>query len=168
MKTLKLIIVAVCVSVLALFLLGAECGVPVEVTDNLPPYYIMFKLDGVSKVFDKGFTDVESNAFANIVGVDETWFYATSDEIGEGDTWTNLMQIYLYGISEGVYSDLDSTIYYRDETTWHTTSTSTFTITKYEDVGGVIEGTFSGTVDGMVITEGVLKVKIIPDNTYDN
>ncbi len=75
----------------------------------MPPYYIMFKLDGVSKIFDKVFTHVESSAFANIVA-DETWFYATSDEIGEGDPWTNLMQIYLYGISERVYSD--STIYY--------------------------------------------------------
>ena len=165
MKTLKLIITAVCVSILALFLLGAECGVPVETGYSLPPYYIMFKVDGVSKIFDKGFTDFESNAFAGMSGGTQTAFFATAEVISSFDNRMNYIEIFLNGISEGAYSD--AVIDYHEEGILYLTNTGSLTITKYEDVGGVIEGTFSGTVEGKVITEGKFKVKRLPNDIWD-
>ena len=161
MITIKILISAICVSVLTLFLLGAACGVPVDTSDS---YYIKFKLDGEPKCFDKGLTDIESNAFANKYLENNTNFFATSDEYANSDDWTNCIEIFLEGVLEGEYSDAG--IFYKDEETWDDISTNSLTITKYEDVGGVIEGTFSGTGGGKVITEGVFKVKRIPNDTF--
>ena len=163
MNKLKLVITAVCLSTLALFLLGAECGVPV---DSLPPYYIMFKLDGESKIFDKGYTDIESNAFANKVGGNSTLFCATSDVLSSSDTKTNFIEISLNGFFEGEYSN-ENIYYFDNEGNVSLIFTNSIKITKYEDVSGVIEATFSGTGDGKVITEGVFKVKRIPNDTWD-
>jgi hypothetical protein len=51
MKTIKLLINTICVSVFTLFLLGAACGVPVDTSDS---YYIKFKVDGVQKNYERG------------------------------------------------------------------------------------------------------------------
>ena len=41
------------------------------------------------------------------------------------------------------------------------------TITSYGDEGGVIEGTFSGTVDSMAVTDGEFRVKRVDDDSFD-
>jgi hypothetical protein len=128
----------------------------------------MFKFDGESKIFDKGFTDVEKNAFANKVGVGETDFFATSDELVNVDVWTNCIEIFLMGISEGTYSNVYIGYHELEEDPWYVTVDGSLTITKYEEVGGVIEGTFSGTFDGKEITDGKFKVKRIPNDTWSD
>lgn len=165
MKRSVYIITAICVFSLSFFLFT---GCPSDV-ESLPAYYIMFKLDGESKIFDKGFTDVKKNAFANKYGVAETDFFATSDELINSGVWTNYLEIFLNGISEGTYSNVG--IYYKEleEDPWYEALDGSLTITKYEEVGGVIEGTFSATVtniDTKNITEGKFKVKRIPNDTW--
>ena len=62
------------------------------------------------------------------------------------------------------------TICYYEEGTCYGTSAGSLTITKYDDVGGVIEGTFSGSVSSgttKVITAGVIKVKRIANDSWD-
>ncbi|UCB45310.1 MAG: hypothetical protein JSV25_14010 [Spirochaetota bacterium] len=176
MKSFKLIIVAICVSFLALFLLGAECGVvPEEVS-----YYIMFKVNDVQKVFDKGATNWESKPFGQTITGDPdfTNMYANPNVETGDETPFNEITIDFYGTSTGTYTGTVQAqlAYYENGVGWRAysgTDDIIVTVTRCDtDVGGVIEGTFSTTIyelvpDGVtkVITEGKFKVKRIADNT---
>ena len=171
MKILKLFITAVCISALAFFFLGA-CG-------GSDDYYITFKVDGVSKTFDKGFTDYESAPFGNLVDLYGDLFamYATPDE-ETGESWPdNYISIMFRGTSTGTYSDtLEASLYYREYGSgwWEggPVDDIIITVTKYDDMGGVVEGTFSTTIIDEIsesitreITEGKFRVKRIADDT---
>ncbi|UCB44594.1 MAG: hypothetical protein JSV25_10265 [Spirochaetota bacterium] len=164
MKTLKLMITAVCVSVLALFLLGAECGVPVE---TVLGYYIMFKADDVQKYFDKGLTNYESEPFGNPVtsAEDYTVFFATPDEETGDEAVENGIAIMFDGTTIGTYTNTETIVQYTEDGIDVSGNADTVSVTKYDDEGGVIEGTFSGTIEGVVITEGQFRVKRVAKDT---
>ena len=174
MKKLKLIIVVICVPVLALFLLGAECGVvpartPVRTVESLPDYYIIFKFDGVEMDFKKGFTNVEVNAFANVFDSEYTFFFATS-EVVQFNPNGYFIYFVVNGIDDGEYT-LDYIEYQGKKVDpIYGSSEGSIKITEYGDVSGVIEGTFSATVadNGTTkdITEGKFKVKRIQDDKF--
>jgi hypothetical protein len=175
MKTFKLIIVAVCVSTLALFLLGAECGVVPGLG-----YYIKFKVDGVEKNFDKGLTNYESEPFGNeVMGNGEAFFLAATPDVETGeDPPNNYIGITFDGTKTGTYTGFlqADLIFLENGKGWMDdvgTDDLVVTVTKYEDEGGVIEGTFSSTVietepDSVFkeITEGEFRVKRITDGTF--
>ena len=170
MKTLKLIVVAMCVSVLTLLLFAGQCGVPVETSVS---YDIKFKVDGVQKNFDKGLTNYVSEPFGHPItgSPDYTQVLATPDvETGESLPDNGIM-IYFIGTTTGIYTDANAMIEY-GEGEWYVTDGNpvTVTITKYENEGGVIEGTFSGTVSftlsDKVITEGEFTVKRVAKDLF--
>jgi hypothetical protein len=177
MKILKLIVTAMCVSVLALFLFAAECGVPVEsadIFDSLPTYFIIFKLDGESKTFDKGMTLYERQAFGNEHPLDgkTTLFAMPNVETGEVEPITYIW-IDFNGTDEDTYPAifLNADISYFqlriDGGANVSNSNVTVQVTSYGVLGETIEGYFSGLLtDGSIITEGVFKVFRAPDNTF--
>ena len=133
----------------------------------------------MQKVFDRGLTNYESNPFGEVVTDegDYTIIIATPDVRTGDDTATNGIEIVLDGITPGTYSGIGiaSVIYYENENAWVSdpvTNDITVDITKYDDVGGVIEGTFSTTLveaipDSLtkVITDGEFKVVRAANNT---
>jgi hypothetical protein len=169
MKTIKLLINAICVSVFTLFLLGAACGVPVDTSDS---YYIKFKVDGVQKNYDKGLTDVEEKPFGIQWPEDGTEIWANPNVVSNGDQieWLYIMTFLLDVGTEST----DGTVEYVTEARAiiYRSTSYTVTITTYGSVGGIIEGTFSATVENFFppndlkeITEGEFRVKRIADNT---
>ena len=171
MKAIKLIVTVMCVSVFALFLLGAECGVPEEVVDSLPAYYIIFKADGELKTYSKGFTDFNGDACGNYVSSETTQIVAlpVASALVDGPLDEYFLIIFpgqeSYDSVYFQYGDGSGDVYITPGP-----EISSVTITKYEDEGGVIEGTFSGmvTLDTDIdITEGKFKVKRVPDDSFD-
>ena len=148
---------------------------PDENGDSLPAYYIIFKVDGEIKTFDKGFTGYESNPFGNATtdngGASVLW--ASPDETTPFDA-DNYIKIYLFGIIQGTYTGSSEVLqlgYLVGGTLYNSAEEVSVTITKYDDVGGVIEGTFYGTVtftvEDKIITEGKFKVKRVADGTLN-
>ena len=144
-------------------------------------YYIKFKADGVEKVFDLGLTDVEENAFGEVLGGSMTLLFGTPETFANLDAGNpnNFVGITLLGTEAGSYDDdtgLDS-FNYTVEQAEYQPSSSELTITSFGAEGGDIVGTFSATVQWasgepasdpeILITEGEFKVKRIPNDSYD-
>ena len=119
MKLLKLFII-ICISSFSFMFFSGCVSIP---------YYISFNVNGVYKIFDKGITDVESNAFANKYGGTETIFFATSDETEYVFSETsNCIEIYLSGVLEATYSNVR--LLYREEGPWYSTASAFVKVTK--------------------------------------
>ena len=164
MKRFIFIITFVCIASLSFFLF-TECAVPP------PGYYIKFKVDGVQKNYDKGLTDVEEKPFGIQWTENSTEIWANPNVVSNGDQIECLYIITLL-LDVGTEST-DGIVYYVTEAdVWYSSTSYTVTITTYESVGGVIEGTFSAEVttedppnDTKVITDGEFRVKRLADNT---
>ena len=103
--------------------------------------------------------------------------YATPDvETGDPEP-DNYISVMFLGTTTGTYSDTSqASLFYRENGNgwWEGGSVDNIiiTVTKYDDVGGVVKGTFSTTIieevpDSLTkeITEGKFKVKRIADDT---
>jgi hypothetical protein len=117
------------------------------------------KVDDADKNFDKGLTNYESKPCGQllIVYADLSNMLATSDdETGETFPYNNIY-IRFYGTTAGTYTEAEADLRYGEGGTWYVSDGNPVTVTKYEDAGGVIEGTFSGTIffdlEDRVITE---------------
>ena len=165
MKRFILIITVVCVASLS-FVLFTGC--PTAPTD---PYYVTFKIDGVAKNFNKGFTNYESNPFGNEIADTYTLFVATpDDETGEAEPY-NYIWIDFDGVDTDTYPitfpNTDLSLDLAIEGSGASSSDVTMQVTVYGAVGETIEGTFSGSLDdGSTITEGEFRVLRAPDNTF--
>lgn len=163
MKRFLLIITAICIASLSIFVFT---GCPTATTDT---YYIKFKLDGVDKNFDKGYTNYESNPFGNERGPATILFATPDDETGAEEP-NNYIRIYFYGLDTDTYPatlpDVLLTLRIGGGDSAIDTD-DTLQVTRYGAVGGTIEGTFSGSLSNdSIITEGEFRVLRVPDNTY--
>jgi hypothetical protein len=121
--------------------------------------------------------DVEPGAFAtfhssNTIGTEMlAQPTETSSEEPPPDNFVHFyVQSPLTAPASYTISDFKYKYYWLNGATWEFTSL-VFEITKYDSVGGTIEGTFSGTIDEfvgpglMTVTDGDFVVKRIDDNT---
>jgi hypothetical protein len=138
-------------------------------------YYIRFTLDGTAYDFTKGTTDIEAAAFGNIL-TQGPWVFmgGTSEEVSSEEEPDNGIMILINGTTADTYS-LDPT----DEETMfmvivngvgYNQESGSVIVTAVGEVGGAIEGTFSGTVEGaetsVSLTDGSFRVKRITDDRY--
>jgi Family of unknown function (DUF6252) len=148
-------------------------------------YYVKFKANGEEVIFGLGFTDVEPNAFANIIYGSSTMFVATPDTVDKGTTPSSIIVITIGGTGPGTYTygaDSQLVISFRDSGVPYilaTGSTGSVKVTSFGEVGGTIEGTFEATAylvsaqgikmaapPDLIITEGSFRVKRIADGTF--
>ena len=169
MKKCTWIMTVVCIVSLAiLFFNGCPNTNSGTTTDS---YYIKFKLDGVQMNFDKGLTDVEENPFGIQWTDDSTEIWANPNVVSNGHQ-TEYIYILTPLLDSGTESNTFSVEYKTEAGDTYRSTSYTVTITTYESEEGVIEGTFSATVESVVpngppkeITEGEFRVKRIADNT---
>ena len=99
-----------------------------------------------------GFTNIEDDAFGMVEAgtPDTTWLLATPDVATDLSDTINFVMIVFEGTTTGTYSmsDVVQAGYVINGYGWLFTDI-TLVVTTYEDVGGVIKGTFSGTVEDM-------------------
>jgi hypothetical protein len=153
--------------ILIAFSLMAGCGSGGSPdSDPLPGYYVQCTIGGVACDFNKGATDGEKDA--HIVGT-LGYFHSTSvdktqaelDMLGPNAIsldWqgSNVSRTTgKYTISVDYFDSLGNEYYNRKS------GDCSVTITKYEGVGGVVEGTFEGivTLDSGVTTLGIANGK---------
>ena len=178
MKPLRIIGVAVLLSMSSLFFFSASC-------ESDPGYYISFKADGMTFTFNQGLTDITSEAFGNIVFSDTAIIlFATPEQNKTSASAPNtyiIIQLFATGI--GTYppsgenfiplAALLTVFYIKDGVSYSSNSFPgevSLTIDTLEDVDGVIEGTFYAHVgDGILdiqITEGRFRVKRVPNESF--
>jgi hypothetical protein len=119
---------------------------------RLSGYYIYAKIGDTDYEWKLGFTNVEDDAFGIVEpgAPDTTWLLATPDIAADvGDT-DNFVMIVFEGTTTGTYSmsDVVQAGYSINGLPLLFTDI-TLVVTTYEDVGGVIKGTFSGTVEDL-------------------
>ena len=134
-------------------------------------YYVKATLDGTTYEWQYGFTDIEPNAFGSYYpSVPGTEIFAQPAVIAstapEADNYVYFF-ILSSSTSPASYSisdfDTEGAFYTINGTYWDFT-VITFEITKYDAVGGTIEGTFSGSLlewlgsDTKTVTNGQFKV----------
>ena len=165
MKRFLLIISALCVASLSIFLFT---GCPTATTEG---YYIKFKLDGVDKNFDKGLTDIEVKPFGVLKEGSTTEIFANPNEVTSVEI---IEHLYFYtSLTDVGTESVEVIVVYETETSVVYSSSSTpatVTFSTYESEGGVIEGTFSATVNNVTygdkeITEGEFRVKRLDNDT---
>jgi hypothetical protein len=154
------------ISVCCLSLLFFDCSTPSSNPDFPPEYHVQCTIGGTTYNFSKGATNGET--VAHIVG-DWMYFHATTDNLTQNQLdnldghciaieWSN-------GLAgqTGTFSGANAFIDYVDpiKTDFQSTS-ATITILKYDDVGGNVEGTFSGVVQEL----GGLAVKNVTNGTF--
>jgi hypothetical protein len=145
-------------------------------------HYIKFKANGVEKVFDLGLTEVEENAFGEVLGGATILFAAPETYANIDPNPFNFIGIVLDGATPDTYTwdigflDMNYTV---DQAEYSPVSGGSVTIIEFGDVGGDITGTFSATVqfsyspnppplDSTIhIIDGEFKVKRIPDDSWD-
>ena len=163
MKHFLIIISVICIASLSIFMFS---GCP-----TAPGYYIKFKVDGVEKNFDKGFTDYEKEPFGNEIGGEGTALFATpDDETGDAEP-DNYIWIDFNGVDTDTYPatflNAEIGVYLTIGGVGTDNSDCTLQVTSYGAVDGTIEGTFSGLLsDGSTITDGEFRVLRIADNTF--
>ena len=126
----------------------------------LPAYLCNASCDGVGVV--------------STIGEPRTLLFATPD-VETGDTPpNNYVMIIIEGILTGTYKTIEAPLftgsYYINGEEWEFYA-MTLKITTFEAVGGVIEGTFSGTIqtplaEYVAIVGGQFRVKRIADNSF--
>jgi len=165
MKRLRIIYVLV----ISLMLFGFSIS-----CDNGGSYYINALLDDTAYEWKLGFTVLAGDAFGFVRtgSPDTTTLIATPDvETGVSQP-ENYVEIRFEGNTIGTYatSDIIIALYHINGVDWLFTDI-TVVVTTFEDVGGVITGTFSGTIDEeettntMTVTDGQFRVIRVPDDS---
>ena len=141
--------------------------------DGLSGYYIYALLDGTVYEWRLGLTLIEDDAFAtrNTEFTNFTMLFATPDVEPGIDEPNNYVEIAFEGTT-GTYSisDIAFAGYIINGVEWEFTDI-TVVVSTYEDVGGVIKGTFSGTVqeegniNTMTVKNGQFNVIRAPDDS---
>ena len=163
MKRFIFIITVVCIASLTIFLFT---GCP-----TAPGYYIKFKVDGVEKNYGKGLSDFGGDACGNYTSAD-----GLLTEMVASPEASSLASAppdeYFLIVFPGQESFEDAYFSYGDGVGgFYSAYGNAVTITSYGDEGGVIEGTFSGTVsftlEDKVITEGKFRVMRVDDDSFN-
>ena len=139
-------------------------------SESLPPYYVAFTIDGERFVWEYGLTNIERNTFGS--RLDEGTVYTHFIALPIEEEWSGGLQdwitISFIGESEGTYPIYHIT--YTEDGTHYSLLNGSITITKYEEVGGVIEGTFTAEVSDngttIEIESGQFRVIRVADDTY--
>ena len=119
-------------------------------TGGISGYYVYAELASTSYTWRLGLTNIEDDALGWVTTdeeTDTTVIFATPDvETGVTEP-SNYVWIEFDGTTTGTYSIIDmiSARYNMNDIAWYFTDI-TLVVTTFEDVGGVIKGTFSGTV----------------------
>jgi len=136
--------------VIPLILFG--CFVSCDNADGLSGYYIYAQIGYTDYEWKLGFTNIEDDAFGVVEAgtPDTTWLLATPDVATDLSDTINYVVIEFEVTTTGTYSmsDVVQAGYVINGYGWMFTDI-TLVVTTYEDVGGVIKGTFSGTVEDM-------------------
>jgi len=142
--------------------------------DNAGSYFIYALLDDTAYEWRLGLTNIEDDAYAVVrTGApDRTLLFATPDvESGDSEP-ENYVEIRFEGTTTGTYSisDMDGSAYTINGVGWIFTDI-TLVVTTFEDVGGVITGTFSGIVangitNTMTVENGKFNVIRLPDDPF--
>jgi hypothetical protein len=175
MSLKKIFVIIVLLLAGSLFYIASSC----DSGGGGESYYIYAKIDGTVYDWKLGTTDIEPGAFGTYVtpgeGGPAVIILATPETIdsseGEPDNYA-FFSIVLTSAPPAIYDtipdDFDEAFYKINGTYWDFTDI-TLEITEYGEVGGVIAGTFSGTIDDssttMDVTEGSFNVKRIADDT---
>jgi hypothetical protein len=118
---------------------------------ELPDHYILFYIDGQRCLFDKGLTDVETEAFAGHWGATHTTIFATPDT-GKVEDFNNL------NLSSFIKVGIEDWYDIGNDTPGNTGDIILEFLDYYD-----ITGTFSGTVvsggQELEVTSGSFKVK---------
>lgn len=119
---------------------------------SLSGYYIYAQIDNTDYEWKLGFTNVEDDAFGIVeIGTpDTTWLLATPDIATDLADASNYVIIEFEGTTTGTYSmsDVIQAGYAINGLPLLFTDI-TLVVTTYDGVGGVIKGTFSGTVEDL-------------------
>ena len=127
--------------------------------------YIYASVGSTAYEWKHGDTGFQDNAFGIVVSMMGEWtiLYAAPETTEDFTNADNYVLLYFLGTTTGIYTEASSQcMYVIDGVEW-TFTDITLNVTTYEDVGGVIAGTFSGTVaDGstntMTVEDGQFKV----------
>lgn len=146
MKKLIILLFALFVLFVPATIFASSCE---SAGEELPEYYILFSIDGQEYIYKFGISDIEVNTFAVLFGGEETNFFATDDNTASTEIEPdNYILIFFLGYEPLDYTygedPLDIEFYTADGS--YDIIAGTLTITKYGDVGDVIEGTFTATV----------------------
>jgi hypothetical protein len=144
-----------------------------DTAGGLSGYYIYALLDDTEYEWKLGLTNIVDDAFGFVQTdiVDSTVLFATPDvETGAAEP-DNYVWIEFEGKKTGTFSmsDVINTGYTINGVEWDFTDI-TLVVTVYEDVGGVIQGTFTGTIEEsgdtntMTVENGQFNVIRVEDN----
>jgi hypothetical protein len=150
MKTRTGVLFSLLLLVAAVALITGSC----DNSLNLSGYYIYAELDGIAYEWKLGATMIADDALGVVSAGTEpsTTLLATPDVITGEDILndSNWIMITFEGTTIGTYSEADvsNAGYMIDGITWIITDI-TINVTTFESAGGVIKGTFSGTLLNM-------------------
>ena len=141
--------------------------------DNAREYYITALIEGTEYDWKLGLTEIEDDAFGLVETgplVTTSLFATPTVETGLSEPF-NYVDIGFIGRTVGTYSifDMMAARYHLSGVDWNFTDI-TFEVTTFEDVGGVIVGTFSGTIEEsgstniMTVEDGQFRVIRAPDD----
>ncbi len=144
------------------------------------PYIIKFRINGTLYEFSNGYNDINGNSEGNDYNTITSYIAAVPSGAANNDDV--FVMIRVNGTDVGTFDDSgndnDLNFYYcfngathrwKDDDT--AVADFTLTITKYDDVGGVIEGTFEGPVansDTLAtadLTDGYFYVERVADES---
>ena len=141
---------------------------------GLTGYYIYAVIGGIEYEWRLGLTIFEDDAYASVIpgDPDRIFLFATPYVETGATAPDNYAWISFEGATTGTYSisDVSSASYYLNDIRWEFTDI-TLVVTTFEDVGSVISGSFSGTVqeDGtsntMTVENGLFNVIRAADNS---
>jgi hypothetical protein len=168
MNMKKLGLISVIVIPLILFGFFLSC----DNTSGLSGYYIYAEIDGTAYEWKLGLTIIEDDAFGTVdTGDPVTTILLATPNVETGDTEPdNYVWIAFEGTITGTYtiSDMSGSGYEINDVSW-TFSDITLVVTTFEGVGGVITGTFSGTVENngstMNVENGQFNVVRAPNDS---
>ena len=143
-------------------------------------YIISFKIDGTLYEFTSGYNDVSGQPEGNDYNGTNSYFAAVPS--GSANNDDVFVMIRVNGTTTGLYDDSgddnDLNFYYCFNTANHrwkdddsAVADFTMIITKYEEIGGILEGTFEGPVINndtsatAILTDGYFHVERIADGS---
>ena len=171
MKKMKYLVLFIFI-ITCLFLLSS-C----EESGTGDTHIIKFRLNGTLYEFTSGYNDMNGNPEGNDYNGTNSYFAAVPSDAANNDDV--FVMIRVTGTASGIYDDSvddnDLNFYYTTTSNkWkdsNTVADFSMTITKYEAVGGVIEGTFQGDlIDDdspatATLTDGYFYVERVADGS---
>jgi hypothetical protein len=141
---------------------------------GLSGYYIYAELDGTPYEWRLGLTNIEDDAFGWVQTgtIDTTVLFATPNVETGGTEPDNYVWIEFQGTTTGTYSmsDMGESGYRINGVDWPFSDIA-LVVTTFDDIGGVIAGTFSGTIESiadsstLTIENGQFNVIRAPDDS---